>query len=231
MNSWPVFGWIWGLCLVTILGSLSARKYDRSTHLIGLLCALAAIGQVTSYELTQLVIGYDLYIPAGVIPFALCWLLLCAIVEKFGQREGHRAVLFATASQLLTLLTLAGFKLLPPGPSFAGTMEPSAWLQAPTSWIALSSLMGFITGANLCVALYHMLRVLTGDRHVWLRGFLGPFVGGCVEASVYLPLGLAGREAIGPFLLARILAYLFMAFISVPWLYAHRAVQGRRANP
>lgn len=231
MNSWPFLLWIWGVCAITLFGSLAARKYSRSTHAIGLLCALAAVGQMAADRLVGLVEGRGLFVATGVIPYGICWLLLCAIVEKFGQKEGHRAALFATTGQLLVILTVSGFALLPPGPSAGASGDVLAGWASLELWMRLASLMGFVTGANLCVVLYHMTRVFTSDRHLWLRGLLGPIIGGCTEAFVYLPLAFGGRESIGPLLLARILVYVVLAGCCIPWLYAHRALQGHRANP
>jgi len=224
--------WIGGLGLITLLGSLSARKYNRGTLLIAMVCVLAAAAQLLPGAPVTLVAGHAWVASPGIIPLALSLIALCAVVEKFGQAEGHRAALFATVSQALALIVLAGALQFPPS-TLGG--EAAAFVAGEplqlTPWLALASLTGYIMGANLCVVLYHMLRVLKGERHVWLRALFGPLTGGSVEAFVYLSLGFGGREDIAPFVLGRVAGYALVLVAGIPLLYLHRTLQGRRVNP
>lgn len=224
--------WTGGLGLITLLGSLSARKYGRGTLLIAMLCVLAASAQLLPGAPVTLLAGHGWVASPGIIPMALSLIALCAVVEKFGQVEGHRAALFATASQALALIILAGARAFPPS-TLGG--EAAAFVAGEplqlTPWLALASLTGYLMGANLCVVLYHMLRVFKGERSVWLRALAGPWIGGCVEAFVYLSLGFGGREDIAPFVLGRIMACTGVTLLGIPLLYLHRTLQGRRVNP
>ncbi len=224
--------WTGGLGIITLLGSLSARKYSRGTLLIAMQCVLAAAAQLLPAAPVRLLAGHDLVAAPGIIPLALSLIVLCAVVEKFGQVEGHRAALFATVGQAFALLILAGAREFPPS-TLGG--EAAAFVTGEplqlTPWLALASLTGYLMGSNLCVVLYHMLRVLKGERHVWLRALTGPLIGGSVEAFVFLSLGFGGREDIAPFVLGRIAAYAFITLLGVPLLLLHRTLQGRRVNP
>src|ERR1043166_3331249 len=113
--------WTGGLGIISLLGSLSARKYSRGTLLIAMLCVLAASAQLLPGAPVVLLAGHGWYAAPGIIPLALSLVAICAGVEKFGQVEGHRAALFATATQALALIVPAGARRSPPPP-----LTPSA---------------------------------------------------------------------------------------------------------
>jgi uncharacterized PurR-regulated membrane protein YhhQ (DUF165 family) len=232
MNPASLILWTGGLGVVTLIGSLSARKYSRGTLLIAMLCVLAASAQLLPAAPVRMLASHDLVAPPGIIPLALSFIALCAVVEKFGQVEGHRAALFATVGQAFALLILGGARQFPPS-TLGG--EAAAFVSGEplqlTPWLALASLTGYLMGSNLCVVLYHMLRVLKGERHVWLRALCAPIIGGSVESFVSLSLGFGGREDIAPFVLGRISAYAGVTLLGIPLLYLHRTLQGRRVNP
>jgi uncharacterized PurR-regulated membrane protein YhhQ (DUF165 family) len=232
VNAAGLLLWTGGLGLLTLLGSLSARKYSRGTLLIAMVCVLAASAQLLPAAPVQLLADHGWVAPPGIIPLALSFIGICAVVEKFGQVEGHRAALFATVTQAFALIVLAGAREFPPSTlgGEAARFVSGEPLQL-TPWLALASLTGYLMGTNLSVVLYHMLRVLKGERHVWLRAVSGPLIGGSVEAFVTLSLGFGGREDIAPFVLGRIVAYTYVTLLGIPLLYLHRVLQGRRVNP
>lgn len=221
-----LLAWTLGIGVLTLTGSLSARKYNRSDLLIALTAGLAAAAQPLMARMTLPFAGRDLPVHAGLPVLALSFLPLIAIVEKFAQREGHRVALFATVAGLAGALGTgwaAGF----PSPATALSAPAGAVEHSP--WIALAGLTGYLMGANLCVVLYHMLRVITSDRKLWLRAPLAVMAGGLVESCVTLPLAYGGRDPLGPFIAGRLAVWTWVALATIPLAYLHRAAQGRKS--
>lgn len=228
MTAWGLLPWLGGIGLVTVLGSLSARKYGKPALLTAFAAALTAAGHLLPWPLV-LPSGFPGPFPAGALPLALALLPLCAVVEKFGQAEGHRTSLFLTAGGAMGALVLGWSRAAPPwtaGGWLAGAAAPET-----TPWIALAALAGTLIGANTCVVLYHMTRVFTSDRHPWLRAPVAILLGGLVETFVFLPLAFAGRDPLGPFLAGRSALWGLTALVALPLGVFHRAAGGRRMNP
>lgn len=225
MNGALLFaGALWAMGLPGLIGSLSARKYRLPTLLLVLLGSLGAVAPVASVKLVPVPGLGDAYVPAGVLLMAASYAFLIGVVERFGPSAGHRAALFATAGQATALVGLAVLTALPTGAPFADRAATLAAVVPSESWPALAALLGFLAGANLSVVLYHMVRVFTGGRHLWLRALLAPVAGGLVETFISLPLGYAGREDLGPWLAARAAAYALAAVILLPWHPLNRAL-------
>lgn len=228
MSTGGLLPWIGGLGLFTVLGSLSARKYGRPTLLTAMTAGLAAAGHALPWPLV-LPAGFPGPFPVGALPLALALLPLCTVVEKFGQPEGHRGALFLTAGGALGALVLGWSRAAPPwtaGGWLAGSVAPET-----TPWIALAGLAGTLIGANTCVVVYHMTRVLGGERHPWMRMPLAILVGGLVETFVFLPLAYAGRDPLGPFLAGRASLWGLVAVAALPLGVLHRGAVGRRVAP
>ncbi len=231
MTTTALLSWTLGIGILTLTGSLSARKYDRPNLLVALTAALVASAQPLMGRLALPFGGLPLPVHAGVLPLALSLLPLIAIVEKFAQKEGHRSTLFATIAGLTGALVAGWAAHLPApatalAPAGAAGFPPGAVENSP--WIALSGLTGYLMGANLAVVLYHMLRVITADRKLWLRAPLAIMAGGLVETCVTLPLAYGGRDPLGPFIAGRLAVWGWVAVAAIPLAFVHRAAQGRR---
>ena len=97
--------WIVAITAVTLVGSWYARRFSRPDLLVGLYVTFVLVAQVSAAKIAEFDLGLVKFTgPAGVLVFAVTFLLTDIVNERFGRRETHRMILIAFASQVAMVL-------------------------------------------------------------------------------------------------------------------------------
>ncbi len=223
MNEFPLFIlWAIGVSSFTLLGSLYARRYNRSDLLVGLYVAFVVAAQVLATKIAQFDFGWTTFAaPAGVLVFSVTFLLTDIVNEAFGRRETHRMIFIAFIAQVAVSFFLWLGTLFPPDPF---------WKSNATAWngffgmvprIMLASWAAFLISENLDAWIFSWFRKKTGERYLWVRNVVSSLPALAIDSLIFVPLAFAGVPGVPLALLIKgqIIAKWTVGIVNIPFMY------------
>lgn len=172
-----------------------------------------------------------LFVPGGVLAYALTFFATDCYAELYGRREAQLLVNLGFA-MMVVMLGLVWFAILMPAAPPGVTVPPSTFrtaLGSSTSIVA-GSLAAYVVSQNWDVYVFHRIREYTDGRHLWLRNVGSTATSQLLDTAIFIgvgfglaPLLLRGAE-IQPELLAGLalgqyLVKLLIAFGDTPLVY------------
>lgn len=152
---------------------------------------------------------HDLFItlPIGVLPYPLTFLCTDIISECYGRQAANRLVTVGLIANL-TILILFWLCGLPapviPDISLATQTDPEShfyYIRFLTMTAITSSMLAYLVAQYLDVHIFHFLKNLTQNKHLWLRNnvstFISQFVDTCLvlTCTYFMTKHLAWRES------------------------------------
>lgn len=137
---------------------------------------------------------YNLFVtlPIGVLPYPLTFLCTDIISECYGKQAANRLV---TAGLIANLAMLVLFWLcgLPapfiPDASIATQTNPEShfyYIRFLTMTAIISSMLAYLVAQYLDVHIFHFLKDLTKNKHLWLRNNVSTFISQFVDTCLVL---------------------------------------------
>ncbi|SFR33493.1 queuosine precursor transporter [Halogeometricum limi] len=182
------------------------------------------------------VVGATILMPGAALAYALTFFASDCYSELYGQRPTQVMVNVGFAMNFVLLALVWGTIFAPAAnPEFAGQFRT---VLASGTNIVAGSLLAYLVSQNWDVLVFHRIRELTGDGHLWLRNiastatsqaldtvifvtvafYVAPRVLGIGEA---LPTGVVVALVVGQYLLK-----LLIALLDTPFVYAVVALLG-----
>ncbi len=180
----------------------------------------------------KLTMIFGLQTSMGVILYSSIFFATDLLSEKYGRTEAQRAVLlgFCVSIMLVVLSQLSLLYLPSPHPHTAAHAramhEATVALFDYTPRFVFGSLLAYLISQSLDVWIFHRIRRITGDRHLWLRNTASTLTSQLVDTLLY---GLIVWWGIVDLLTALQLAgakYVFkfaIAVIDTPFIYMARS--------
>ncbi|MBI5853469.1 MAG: queuosine precursor transporter [Planctomycetes bacterium] len=177
---------------------------------------------------------------AGMLAFPVTFLLTDLLNEYYGRRGARRVALLAFAMAVLALLLISAARWLPIREGVPGTATASAFEQifGSSQVMYVASLVAFLLGSFLDIALFGFFKRLTRGRLVWLRATGSTVISQVFDSLVVTWLffrtfpQMLGLDVAEPGFVLRTAAtgYLLkfaLAIALTPVIYAGRAVLAR----
>src|SRR5262249_51140134 len=133
----------------------------------------------------------------------ITFILTDIVNEFYGRKTARRVTLLGAAMIILTmgLIQLADLAAwFPPAyhdPNWAkdGNMTPFAFNNVfiNASWIQFASLVAFLTANYVDIAVFFLLKKLTGQRMLWLRATGSTAVSQLIDTIVILSIAFGSR--------------------------------------
>ncbi len=221
--------WVAGVTSFSLLGSIYARRTDKPDLLIGLYVAFVLTAQILATKIASFeFFGHTFVGPAGVIVFAVTFLMTDIVNEKFGRYETHRMVMIAFFAQVATTFFLWLGAQFPPDPTW-GEKFDAAWTSffslAPR--IALASWLAYLVSENLDAMVYAWVRRLTHGRFLWIRNVFSTLPALAIDSLIFIPLAFwGGGMALVPLIKGQIAIKWAVGVINIPFMYLNRKVLG-----
>lgn len=174
---------------------------------------------------------------AGVIAFPVTFVVTDVMNEYFG-RAGIRFVTFVGLAMIVFAFGLLQIALVvPTAPVSPVSGAAFAEVFGTTSRVIFGSLVAYVVGQLLDIAIFHRLRRLTGGRHLWLRATGSTLGSQLVDTLVVLSVAFWGQLSAATILAITLFNYAYKVAIAVgitPLVYAaHAAIDrylGREAD-
>ncbi len=227
MSTGLFLAWVAGVTSFTLLGSFYARKTDKSDLLVGLYVAFILTANILATKIVSFDFGGDHFIgPAGVIVFAVTFLMTDIVNEKFGRKETHKMIMIAFFAQVAMSFFLWLGTKFPPDPTW-GAQFDSAWNtffgQVPR--IAIAGWLAFLVSENFDAMVFSWFKHLTGGRMLWLRNILSTLPALALDSVIFITIAFWGTAT--PLLLmikGQIAIKWAVGVINIPFMYLNRKI-------
>ncbi len=184
---------------------------------------------------------------AGVLLWPLVFLMTDVINEYFGRRGVQfiswlTVVLisygFLTAYLAISLTPAEFWVAINEKQGVPNMQHAFASIFGQGMWIIVGSITAFLVGQLIDVAIFHRIRVLTGERWVWLRATGSTAVSQLIDSFVVLYIAFVLGPQHWPtslFLAVGTVNYIYklaMAFLLIPLIYlVRRLIRGYLGEP
>jgi len=154
----------------------AAPRFDLRQKVFLVLAAL----QVTSLIVANMVgvklfsielAGIDVEHTAGMIPFPITFILTDLLNEFYGKKAARMIAWVAFGMALFALVLVSVARLLPILEGIPGTSDEHSFetVFGGSTLMTLSSIVAFLLGSLLDIAVFGFFKRITGGKMVWLR--------------------------------------------------------------
>ena len=194
---------------------------ERSLTLYLYLSALFVAALVAANVVASKIIMIGgLVVPAGVLAYSITFAVTDTINEVWGRQRAQTVVKAGIAVQLLVWLLLVLAIAMPAAPFWQGQAAFSAVLGA-TNRIIFASLVAYLLSQSLDVLIFHRLKELSRDKHLWLRNNLSTFVSQTLDTVVFIVIAFAGTgQPLMQLILGQLVVKYAIALLDTPVVYA-----------
>ena len=171
---------------------------------------------------------------AGVIAFPVTFVVTDVMNEYFG-RAGIRFVTYVGLACVVFAFGLLQVALAVPTAESSPVPEAAfAAVFGATTRVIVGSLVAYLVGQLVDIALFHRLRQWTGGRHLWLRATGSTLGSQLLDTFVVLAVAFAGQLALGEIVAITLFNYGYKVAIAVaitPLVYLAHALIDRYLGP
>lgn len=215
-----VLGWMLASLVVTTIILVAGRKLGAS-FIISTYTALIVMAQIFA---NKLVVFGNWIVPAGVIVYAISFLLTDALNEFYGKEEARKAVISGFAASLLLVL----------GIQIAIGWEPAYFWEGQAAFaqtlgltwrIVVASLLAYLVSQNWDIFLFQFIKQKTAGRHLWMRNILSTVTSQLLDTVLFITIAFWGtlpREVVIGMVGGQFAVKLLIALMDTPFLYAMR---------
>lgn len=181
------------------------------------------------FTLTILGVEFDsVVMTAGVIAFPITFIVTDVMNEYFGK-AGIRFVTYVGLAMVVFAFGLLQVALaVPTAPNSPVPEAAFAAVFGTTTRVIIGSLVAYLVGQLVDIALFHRLRRWTGGRHLWLRATGSTLGSQFIDTFVVLSVAFAGQLALADIVAITLFNYGYKVAIAVgitPLIYlAHGAI-------
>ncbi|PAP75220.1 queuosine precursor transporter [Rubrivirga marina] len=183
------------------------------------------------FALTILGVEFDsVVMTAGVLAFPVTFIVTDVMNEYFGK-AGIRFVTYVGLAMVVFAFGLLQLALATPtAPNSPVPDAAFAAVFGTTTRVIIASLIAYLIGQLVDIALVHRLRRWTEGRHLWLRATGSTLGSQFIDTFVVLAVAFAGQLALGEIVAITLFNYGYKVLIAVaitPLVYLGHALIDR----
>lgn len=196
-----------------MLSSTFERK--AFTLLTSLFIGSLVIAAVVSSKIINI---FGFYAPAGVLAYSVTFIVSDIISEIWGKERANEVIQCGFIA-LLTAIVLSWAALhWTPAPFWHG-QEGFASVLSNTPRIVLASLIAYIISQTHDVWLFHLLKKVTGGKHLWLRNNASTVASQLIDSTIFVTVAFYGVMPVGDIIIGQWFAKVAIAVIDTPFVY------------
>lgn len=168
------------------------------------------------FPLTILGVEFEsVVMTAGVIAFPVTFIVTDVMNEYFGK-AGIRFVTYVGLAMVVFAFGILQVALATPtAPISPVPDEAFALVFGTTTRVIVGSLIAYLVGQLLDIALFHRLRQWTDGRHLWLRATGSTLGSQFIDTFVVLVVAFAGQLALGEIIAITLFNYGYKVVIAI----------------
>jgi uncharacterized integral membrane protein (TIGR00697 family) len=218
-------------------------NFDRRTQLFVALASTfvtcLVVGDIIGVKLFQFDDAGRFVISLGMVPFPVTFLLTDLLNEFYGKRAAHFVTWVGFGMAVLTFMTVQLVVALPAAPfmfkaDWSGTL-PSAIdnVFGGSKRILFASMVAYVAGQLLDIAVFNALKRLTKNKMLWLRATGSTAVSQFMDTVVVQIIAWAGVLDAGKIASLVITSYVVKLAVAIgltPLIYAGHTLMERWMN-
>ena len=173
---------------------------------------------IASVLASKIITVFGIVVPAGVLAYCITFVVTDVISELWG-RERAATTVWAGFVALIFSLILVRLALVWPPASFWPHDAAFRTVLGSTSRIIVASFAAYLVSQTHDVWAFHLLRRLTGGRHLWLRNNVSTAVSQLLDSVVFITIAFFGTLPVLPLILGQWLVKLLIAAVDTPVVY------------
>ncbi len=219
--------WIIIVSSFTLLAAFYAKRSGRPDALVALYVTLVLFANIAASKTVGFNLGFTtIFAPATVIIFAVTFLLAGIVNERFGKKEVQRMILIAVFCQIAVILFSVLILKATPAPFFSNQPAFDAVLGLVPR-IVIASLAAFFISENTDAYLFHGLRKLTNNKHLWIRGAFSSLPAMIIDSCIFITLAFYGIMPIIPLIIGQTIIKWLIGIVDIPFMYLARRILGK----
>jgi len=186
------------------------------------LCSIFVGSLVISEILANKIVHLKgIYVPAGVIAYAITFPITDTIGEIWGKTYAKQLVL-AGFLTLIVVFLLIGLAIVLPAASFwkeEEAFKSVLGMKEGAMRITIASLFAYIVSQYHDVWAFHFWRKVTRGKYLWLRNNASTFVSQGIDTFIFIFIAFYGVFPIFPLILGQYLVKISIALLDTPVVY------------
>lgn len=226
MNPLLILTLIFGTLVAVTVFAVVAKKYGVQF----LTAAMAVAILLTNVMNVKFIDVFGYAAPAGVLIFAMTFVISDMLSEFWGKQEAQKAVWAGFLGSLLYLFILQITIVWPPAVFSIEASQSFAALYGLLPRIVFGSMIAYIVVQNFDVWFYHKIKAHTKDKHLWFRNNLSTVTSQLLDSIVFFSIAFLGTTAF-PNLQSLVIPIItiwviksVIAVIDTPFIYFLRAI-------
>jgi len=216
--------WIVLISAFSVFGAWYVRKFQKPDAIIGIYVAFILISNIVAFKIVEYDLGFiSVTAPAAVIIFAVTFLLIDVVNEKFGRKETQRMIFIAFISQIAAAVFIFLAIDLPPASFFADNVAFIKVLAfAPR--IMVASWAAFLVSENADAWIYAWFKKKTKGKQLWARNVFSGLPSMVLDSMIFVGIAFYGIAPVIPLIFGQIVIKWLVGIIDIPFMYISRAV-------
>ena len=209
-----------------------ASDTEISTAYIYLLSIFIASLTIASVLASKIIQIFGLYVPAGVLAYAITFFCTDVISEIWGKPRARSTVIGGFIA-LIVVLILIQLGLNWPRAPFWNQETAFQSILGSTTRIIVASLAAYLISQLHDVWAFHFWKKMTKDRHLWLRNNLSTAVSQLIDSILFISIAFYGSMPILPLIIGQWIIKFAIAALDTPvvylvvWLLKNRMADSR----
>lgn len=181
---------------------------------------------------TKLFILGPIMAPAGVIAYPITFLCTDIISELWGKDTAQKVVWAGFIASILFMFLAYLAVILTPAP-FYPHQKVFAEIFGKLGRITVAGLSAYVISQSHDVWVFHFLKTLTKDRHLWLRNNVSTIGSQFLDTIIFITIAFAGvmpLKALVVMMTSQWLIKVAIALLDTPFCYLGVGIVSRRLS-
>jgi uncharacterized integral membrane protein (TIGR00697 family) len=171
------------------------KKTKLFTTLAAIFISALILAEITGSKLIQWPVTATLVftMTMGVVPFPITFIVTDIVNEYYG-RKGIRFVTFLGMAMIALVLLILQIDMRIPAAAISPVKDDAFnAVFTASARIMVGSLVAYLIGQLVDIAVFHAIRERTGERYLWLRATGSTFVSQFIDSFVVLFIAFYGQ--------------------------------------
>ncbi len=196
--------------------------FKEKEFAFAILCSVFIGSLVISEVLASKIVALgQIYVPAGVLAYAITFPLTDTIEEVWGKSYARGVVLAGLVALGVVFLLICLAIILPSAPFWK---EQESFLRIlgmkqGAIRIIIASVIAYFVSQYHDVWAFNFWRKVTGERHLWLRNNASTLASQAIDTTLFISLAFYGVMPILPLILGQYFIKVCIALLDTPLVY------------
>ena len=183
---------------------------------------------ISSVLANKIISVFGFFMPAGVLAYSVTFVCTDVINEIWGKEKARQTVIGGFIALIVVLLLVQVALFWQAAPFWKGESAFRSILGS-TSRIIIASFTAYLISQFHDVHVFHLLKRLTGGRHLWLRNTVSTAVSQLIDSVLFITIAFYGTMPVGPLIIGQWILKFAIAVLDTPiiylavWMLRHKA--------